>query len=268
MKNINIFKVGFLVLLVLALSLVSISPVFAQTPSAPVYALGLSRDFGYGGGSQIRGTFSAHVAGPEGIANVAYYIDGQVMSTVTTSPFRYQFNTTSYATGVHNLYAEVTTTNGTVYTTQTLTYDFVTQAQEGETMKNILLPSFAGILGLFLIMVLIQTIAFRKRKGPGIPLGAERNYGMAGGSICPHCHRPTPRHMWGINVGFGKLDYCENCGKWSVMRGMPIDMLRAAEQAEKANAEKETPSQVKEKTGEEKLREMVENSKYDNHDKS
>ncbi len=256
--------VGIAALLVMSLALSGIRPAIAQTPAASVYTMSLSRDFGYGMGSQIRGTFSAHINGPQGISQVTYTIDGQVLATVNTSPFSYQFNTSSYATGVHSLYAEVTASNGTVYTTPTVTYDFVSQSQQNSGMGNILIPLLAVVFGLILIVVLGQTIAFRRRKGPGVPLGAERNYGVAGGSICPHCHRPTPRHMWGFNVGFGKFDYCENCGKWSVMRALPIDVLRAAEQAEKANAGNGSQTPIKEKTEEEKLREMIDKSKYDN----
>src|SRR5512140_1590744 len=95
MKNGLIYRIGIAVLFVLAFALGSRSPVFAQTPGAPVYTMGLSRDFGYGNGSQIRGTFSAHVAGPEGITKVVYRIDGQVLAEVSASPFSFQFNTSS-----------------------------------------------------------------------------------------------------------------------------------------------------------------------------
>ena len=95
-------------------------------------------------------------------------------------------------------------------------------------------------------------------------MGAARNYGYAGGSICPRCHRPTPRHVWGLNVGLGKLDYCENCGKWSVMRRMPIEFLRGAEEAEKVSAAPASSQPLYEQTEQEKLREMVDKSKYDN----
>jgi len=264
MKNGIIYRIGIVLLFVAAFALGSLSPVLAQTPDAPVYTMGLSRDFGYGNGSQIRGTFSAHIAGPEGITRVVYRIDGQVLAEVSALPFSYQFNTSSYPVGVHTLTAEVTTADGKVVTTPSRTYDFVSQAQESEGMKNILFPMLGVLGGIMVIVVLAQTLLFRKKKGVSIPMGAARNYGYAGGSICPHCHRPTPRHVWGLNVGLGKLDYCENCGKWSVMRRMPIELLRGAEEAEKVSAAPASSQPLYEQTEQEKLREMVDKSKYDN----
>ncbi len=263
MKNKLLARIGIVFLFVLVITLGSFSPVFAQTPNAPVYTMGLSRDFGYGNGSQIRGTFSAHITGPEGITKVVYRIDGQELAEVSAAPFSYQFNTSSYAVGVHSLTAEVTTADGGVYTTPSRTYDFVSQAQEGEGMKNILFPVLGVLGGIMLVVVVAQTLLFRK-KGASVPMGAARNYGVAGGSICPRCHRPTPRHVWGFNVGIGKLDYCENCGKWSVMRRMPIELLRGAEEAEKASAPSGSSQPLYEQTEQEKLREMVDKSKYDN----
>lgn len=263
MKNGFVYRIGIVLLIVVAFALGRFSPVFAQTPDAPVYTMGLSRDFGYGNGSQIRGTFSAHIAGPEGITKVVYRIDGQVLAEVSAAPFSFQFNTSSYAVGAHTIIAEVTAADGMVYTTASRTYDFVSQAQESEGMKNILIPLLGVLGGIVLISVLVQTVIFRK-KGASVPMGAARNYGYAGGSICPRCHRPTPRHVWGFNVGIGKFDYCENCGKWSVMRRMPIELLRGAEEAEKAHADAASSQPLYEQTEQEKLREMVDKSKYDN----
>lgn len=264
MRNKAHLHMGFLVLLALTLGLVNFSPVLAQTPAAPVYTLGLNRDFGYGAGCQIRGMFSAHIAGPEGITRVVYWIDGQTLAEVSAAPFSFQFNTSSYPAGAHTLTAEVTTADGQVFTTPPLSYIFVTQAQESEGMKNILVPLLGLIFGILLITVLAQTLLFKRKKQPEIPMGAARNYGYAGGAICPRCHRPTPRHVWGLNILVGKFDSCEACGKWSVMRQVPLEILRAAEEAEKSAALPESPSPVKGQTAEEKLREMVEKSKYDN----
>ncbi|MHB1481866.1 MAG: hypothetical protein ACYCXH_06045, partial [Bellilinea sp.] len=57
-----------------------------------------------------------------------------------------------------------------------------------------------------------------------------------------------------------KLDRCENCGKWSIMRAYPIDVLRAAEAAEFKVEQGE--GLVPEKTEEKKLREMLDDSRY------
>lgn len=251
-------------ILVFELFTLMVVPARAQTPEAPVYTLGISRDFGYGAGAQIRGTFSVKIAGPEGIRQVEFFIDGQTMAIVSASPFKYQFNTSSYPSGEHELTAKVTTTDGKVYETPARHFDFVTQAQESEGMQKILIPMLGLIGGIMLVTVLAQTLLFRGRKNQEIPLGTERHYGMAGGSICPKCKRPTPRHLMGFNLGIGKLDYCENCGKWSIMRAVPLEILRAAEIAEKADAAEGQKSPLREKSEEEKLKELLEESKYDN----
>ena len=66
--------------------------------------------------------------------------------------------------------------------------------------------------------------------------------------------------MTGINLVVGKLDRCENCGKWSIMRGYPLDVLRAAEAAERAAEQSTSP--VSEKSEEDKLRDMLDDSRY------
>ena len=65
----------------------------------PVTALGqseelairLTRDWGYGAGSQIQGKFSLRVDGPEDIVRVEFIIDQEVVYSATESPFRFQF---------------------------------------------------------------------------------------------------------------------------------------------------------------------------------
>ena len=58
----------------------------------------------------------------------------------------------------------------------------------------------------------------------------------------------------------GKLSRCDNCGKWSILRRVPIDILRAAEIAE-VKADQAGAASI-EKTEEEKLRDMLDNSRY------
>jgi Bacterial Ig domain len=252
-------KAILIVILALALTLVA-SPALAQTS----LKLNLRRDFGYGSGSQVRGTFTLSVAGPSDLQSVIYKIDGATMQEVTASPFSYQFNTGSYPTGWHDLTASATTSSGAALESNVLRFDFVTASQESAGMQRILLPLGGVVVGLLVIMLLFQFVAFRGKKPGSVPLGAERKYGVAGGTICSKCGRPTPMHMWGINAGITtKLDRCENCGKWSVMKRMPIEELRRAEQAELRSAE--NGAQVHAESPEEKLRHQLDDSRYEEH---
>jgi ribosomal protein L32 len=58
---------------------------------------------------------------------------------------------------------------------------------------------------------------------------------MLGGTVCPKCGRPFPRHLFGIKLIVGRLDRCDNCGKWVMTNRATPAALRAAEEAEKAD---------------------------------
>ena len=228
-------KSFFYSLFVVAILLVFVNgSALAQTPETALYRLNINRDFGYGNGADIKGTFSLRIVGSEDIASVSYFIDGELMSTVNEKPFSFQFNTSQYPTGAHDLTAEVTNTAKNVITTPARHMNFVSAEEEAAGMKNIVGPIIILSIGILIVVGLVQFAVMRKRNPDGVPLGTQRNYGFAGGSICRNCGRPTPRHIWGFNIGIGKLDRCENCGKWSVMQAAPHEILRAAEEAEKA----------------------------------
>ncbi|HAD07188.1 MAG TPA: hypothetical protein DCE76_08530, partial [Anaerolineaceae bacterium] len=67
-------------------------------------------------------------------------------------------------------------------------------------------------------------------------------------------------HIWGINLVVGKWDRCENCGKFSLMRRQPLEVLRAAEAAERQSEQANLPASAK--SEEEKLKELLDQSKY------
>jgi hypothetical protein len=258
MKTIKFFTIFLLV--VVAAGLVS-QPALAQTPAPAEYRLNLNRDFGFGAGADIRGLFTLRVIEPEGIQSVTYYIDDVKMATVLESPYKFQFNTNQYDFGWHDLTAEVTTLSGELLTTPARHMNFVSSAVESEMTKKIVTPLIGLVLGIVVLIGAVQFMVMRKRNPNGVAPGTQRSYGYFGGTICSKCGRPTPRHAWGFNIAIGKFDRCENCGRWSVMRAMPYEMLRAAEEAEKAAAN-EKPH-VAEKSEDEKLRDLLEKSKYE-----
>lgn len=249
------------VIMVVTMLVLICSPVWAQTPETPLYRLNLGRDFGYGNGADIKGLFTLRIVGPEDLTSVTYYLDGEPMATVSEKPFSFQFNTSQYPIGTHDLTAVITNGAGMTLTTPARHMNFVSAEQEAAGMKNIVGPFLILLVGIMIVVGLVQSAAMRKRNPEGVPLGTERQYGFTGGSICKYCGRPTPRHIWGINIAIGKFDRCENCGKWSVMRAVPYEILRAAEMAEKTSASKEPT--FNEKSDEEKLRELIDKSKYE-----
>ena len=246
----------FLVLLGLVINLTAL--VFAQSEE---YRLNLHRNFGYSSGSQIRGLFSIDVIGPANIKTITYRIDGQVMAQVVTSPFGYSFQTSHFSAGWHDLSADIETLDGRTITTGSKRFEFVTAEQETSGVINIVIPILGGVLALFAIILGGQFLINRKRPGVQLPLGASRDYGIMGGGVCPRCHRPYPLHWWTLNIGFGtKFDRCIFCGKWAIIRRSNKFELASAEISELQMAKPVTP--VATQSEEERLREMVDNSRY------
>ena len=244
------------VLLALLASMLLPAAVFAQDE----YRVSVNRNIGFSAGSQIRGDFTVSLSGPaENVASVTFLLDGQEMAVVAAEPFRYRFMTQDYPDGIHEFSARVTLKDGSTIETSLRRFEFVSADSQTSSMVKILIP----VLGVTLLLTLLgagTSMLGRGKKGSGAYApGQPRSYGMGGGAICPKCKRPTPTHMWGLNLVAGRLDRCENCGGWSLMRRQSINVLRAAEAAE---LESEKPTVAAEKSEEEKLREMLDRSRY------
>jgi len=250
----SLFGKFLLVLILLGLTAI---PVFAQQSD---FNMGISRTFGYGNGDQIRGTFTLYISGGTNIQSVQFMIDGKTFSTVTSAPFRVPFETTSYSEGNHDLGAVIQTTDGQKVVVAPLTENFVSAADESSGMVSVIVPILGIVVVVALAGVLLQVFFFKK-KFANMPPGTARNYGFRGGTVCPRCHRPYSIHLWSLNIGiFTRLDRCDFCGKWALVRRISMEDLHAAEQKELESFENNKP--VVEKTEEEKLRELLDKSKY------
>jgi len=206
------------------------------------YTVHLRRDFGYGGGVNIRGKFTISLVGQEDqVQAVTFMIDNSPMVTVQEAPFKYQFHTDDYGFGFHVLSAEVVLKDGGTEVTPSLQYNFVSREEEREQVVNILLIVGGVILLSFVIFALIQAIFFndRARRGEKVVLG--QNYGFLGGAVCPKCGAPFSRHIWGLKLVVGRLDRCDSCGKWVMTTRATQEALREAEKAKLAEQE-ETPT--------------------------
>lgn len=102
---------------------------------------------------------------------------------------------------------------------------------------------------------------FSTRNRPATPLGASRDYGFAGGAICPKCQRPFPLSIFMMKLGFGaRFTRCPHCGKWSFVQRRGLDELRASEEAELADAQ--SGQLHLEKNEAEKTQELLDNSRF------
>ena len=218
-------------LLVLCAVLIFAIPATAQTTG---YSVHLNRDFGYGGGVNIRGTFTIRLVGDENaVQEVTFLIDGKAMTTIRTAPFKFQFHTDDYGFGMHSLSAEYTLRDGTTGKTEALDYNFVSPEAERKQVGTILGGVGIAILVTLLIVALIQGLVLKGNKKHLHQPGEPRQYGVLGGAVCPNCGRPFPRHWWGIKLLVGRLDRCDNCGKWVMTHRATPDELAAGELQEK-----------------------------------
>jgi len=221
-KNKTIKKLLFISTIFALICTWFISP--AQAQSTNELTLRLSRDFGYSSGTgKIQGTFSLRASGPDNLARVEFYIDGELMGIDEEPPFKLQFNTGSYPLGVHTLSAIGYTAAGDVLQSNEHRREFVDPAEGWQTVGKIVIPIF-GI------------------------------------AICPKCQRPFPLHIYGMNLGIGKYDRCPHCGKWSLVRRQRLSELRAAEASELASAESDQPQPPL--SEEERLRKELDDSRY------
>lgn len=248
-------------LIVFILTVVSATLTYAQ--SAPQLQLGLSRDFGYGGfGGDIQGLFTIRVKNPPSdLVRVIFYLDSTEMGEVTASSFSLQFNTDSYPLGAHTLSAVGYTSDGTQLTSDTIQVQFVPASAGTQIVLKIVLPIVGIILIIGIASVVIPLIS-SKGKLSNLPLGAQRNYGIGGGAICPKCGRPFPLRLWWINVGLSKIDRCPFCGKWSLVRRSSLAELRQAEAAEASQAQ--SGPTVSGETEEDKLKKAIDDSRFQN----
>jgi hypothetical protein len=220
--------------------------------------LSLGRDFGYGGFGQIQGLFTLTASGPADLQHVTFLIDGQTMGEASAPPFRLQFSTDSYSPGTHTLSAVGTTAAGQQLNSNEIRVEFLSRAAANSATTKILLP----VLGLVAVILLAiaATALLWARRHRNFPLGEPRNYGMAGGAICPKCGRPFPLSLLGLNLGLSRLTPCPYCGKWVRVRRRPLEELRVAEAAELQGAAGE--AQVPEAGEEEAQQKALDDSRY------
>jgi hypothetical protein len=221
--------------------------------------LSMRRDFGYSSGTgRIQGLFSLTAAGPEDLTRVTFLMDGESFGEDAEAPFKIQFDTGQFSLGEHVISARGTTSDGSELASNEIRATF-TPADEGmKVAGGIILPILGLVVGIMALSFVVS-MASSRRKGT-LPLGTPRNYGMQGGTICKKCGRPFALHVFKVNLLMGALDFCPHCGKWGVVRRLPLEVLRQAEANELQWEDK--GEQVKGMTEEEKLRKDLEDSRF------
>ncbi|MFN2304840.1 MAG: Ig-like domain-containing protein, partial [Anaerolineales bacterium] len=223
------------------------------------YTINLRRNFGYGGGVNIRGTFTIHLVGDETkVQKVTFLIDDKEMASVDVEPFTYRFNTDDYGFGTHRLSAEVHLLDGSTQRTPESQYNFVS-SEEVRRQVGTLVGGLVGVIVFIVVIIAAVQFLFHKKKRNQVRQPGETpNYGMLGGTICPKCGQPFPRHLWGVNLLVGRLDRCDHCGKWVMtVRATPA-ALKLAEEAEQEDKTKVFNAGQSNK----ELKDQLEDTKY------
>jgi len=229
----------------------------AETP----ITLNLRRNFGYSSGTgDVQGNFTLKATPNQAVERVVFYLDGEPMGEATSEPYELRFVTDNHPAGVHSLSAKGFTASGQELESNVIRVSFVTAEASRNAMFTILGITFGALILVMIISWAIPSLLGKKSKP--LPLGAPRNYGAFGGSICPRCLRPFARSLLGFNLVVGRLERCPHCGKWSLVQRASPEALRAAEQAELEQAESsvEAPSLSEE----ERLRKELDDSRYQN----
>jgi len=262
MKSMMMFRSLWAAALALFLTLSWASSVLAQDDSL---GLSMRRDFGYSsGGGDIQGLFTLTAEAPQDVVRVEFLLDGERLGEDVEPPFKLQFDTDKHSLGLHTLSAVGYTADGgsqsRTLRSREIKARFVSAEEGWQAGMSILVPM------LVIILVIIGggfalTMFTARRKG-AVPLGQARNYGVFGGTICPRCGRPFAFHLMKVNLLAGALDFCPHCGKWSLLRPLPLQVLRDAEAAELEWGQNKTP--LPEMSEEEKLRKELDDSRYRN----
>jgi hypothetical protein len=224
--------------------------------------LSLRKDWGFSMGSQVQGLFSLALSGGPELASARFDLDGEEMASLEQPPFKLQFSTDKYPAGWHKLSATARAADGRTLTSNTISVEFVSAQAGGQMTQRLIIPLLALVLVAMILGLGGQFFLEGRDKRPREP-GAPRHYGMAGGALCPKCGRPFARHLFAPNMLLGKLERCPYCRQWSIVPAASPAALAAAEAAETRAAEAQAvQSDVPEPGPEEKLRQQIEDSRY------
>lgn len=226
------------------------APAQAQTE----LVLSLTRDFGYGGFSNdIEGLFGMHVAGPENLQRMDFYIDDQVVNTDGEAPFQFQFTTKDYVPGEHRLHAIGFTADGAELHSNELVRVFLSPEEGLNSVVGMVVPILAIIVVIALVSILLPIVFGRGKPKLG-------KYGVSGGAVCPKCALPFPIHFLSLHAGFSHLERCPHCGKWAWVRKASKEDLAAAEA--RWSGEPAASSSAEDK--EARAHRQIDDSRYDN----
>ena len=238
-------------LLIAVILLVPVSAFAAQDGAG--LQLGITRNFGYGGLGKIQGNFTLSISNPpEGLNEVRFYFDGELVDVSETEPFQYKFHTRSFDDGEREMYAVGIMADGTTLESNHISKDFLSSDQAWGETRQIIGPILIGAAVLSLISVGVPLLTGRNKEFvPG-------KYGSAGGVVCPRCELPFSRSVMAPNLLAGKLVRCPHCGKLSIL---PRASNARLQEAEDRYARKDEPGLIL--PGKEDFNKQLDDSRFE-----
>lgn len=241
-------------LVLVGIVLMPAGTVLAQSEE-PEISLRLRRNFGYQAGRKMQGSFSLEAVTLDRLVSVDFRIDGEMLATVSESPFLVTFSTSAYKPGEHQLQAFAINSAGESLESPVVGVTFITAEESWQGAGRI-----AGwILGGALLLMLVGTFGAgllwrgRTHFEPGV-------YGSAGGAVCKRCQLPFSRHLFALNLLIGKLERCPHCGLVAIVPRASQGALEAAEMRYRADQVK---GQRAVQTDEEDFRRRLEDSRFE-----
>jgi hypothetical protein len=210
----------------------------------------MSRTFGYGFGSDIQGSFALTAEGPADLVRVHFYVDETLLADDPQAPFRTQLHTGDFPIGIHSVWAEGDRPGGGDLVSNSIEANFVS-ASAGWDMAGSMLAPVLIVVGLALGVSAVFAAVSSRRYRPGV-------YGSAGGAVCPRCSLPMSRNWFSPNLGWGKLERCPHCGKWSILGRASVQELAEAEA--RLGNEGTTPRDAR--TAAEDLKRKIDDSRF------
>lgn len=215
--------------------------------------LSLIRNFGYGGLGKIQGNFTMKISNPpDGLSEVRFYIDGELLEIVEKAPYNFKFHTSSFIEGEHEMYAEGSLSDGTVLDSNHISKMFLSSDQAWGETQQFIIPILVGTAVLTLLGVGIPMLSIKNKE---FVLG---KYGPAGGVVCPRCELPFSRSVFSPNLLAGKLVRCPHCGKVSIL---PRASSARLQEAESRYARVDEPESIH--TGKTDLQKQIDDSRFE-----
>ncbi len=234
------------------------APALAQEEPLQL-TLRLRRDWGYGGFGEIQGRFTMGVSGPEDLRQVVFWLDDQVMGEVRQVPWQWKFQTDSFPSGLHTLYAVGYTQGHRELRSNEIRTKFLSAGDARRATVRVILVLLGGTAAVLALAAALTLLISRRTGGRSEPT-TSRHYGLLGGAVCPKCGRPFALHWWGANIGLStKLDRCPHCDQWSRVKRASAQELANAAAAER---EHPAPGQQDAPTDEERLRRELDESRF------